>query len=185
MHFQSIILFLAFNLIGAQKVQKRSFEEILLAHSNPSEFANTHVTPGLKDREWFNSAHSVKAQDPPQSLAAKSDTGVTGFLKALFTTNGDNLTKEGKESLKKALEMVSDMAKSDPSDQQIQKDLQDLMQKAIKYGVAINTISIDASPSSPPTAATSSMPFTNATVKKPASQVHALLFSLFIHFVLL
>lgn len=102
------------------------------------------------------------APNPPQSLAAKADD--QGLLKAIFNsfsssaddttakTSMNSLSDEGKDSLRMAVKMTADIAKTDPS---FHQDSLDLIKYAKAQGLDTDLIIGGKSDASSPAITTS------------------------------
>ncbi|KAJ3318280.1 hypothetical protein HDV06_000723 [Boothiomyces sp. JEL0866] len=68
----------ALSFVFTAPVANPDTKEILLAHTNPGEFANVHSIAGLTDKNLFLAAHTPNAPNPPNSLAAQQAAGGAG-----------------------------------------------------------------------------------------------------------
>lgn len=122
------ILF-ATSLVLSSPVPLPDVKEILLAHTNPAEFAKVHSPAGLTDRALFKSAHNARAPNPPNSLAAgggkKKRSIESDALYASLWNPKDptKLNAQGQAALSSALQMMTKMSSVEPANAELLADL--------------------------------------------------------------
>ncbi|KAJ3357055.1 hypothetical protein HDU91_005457 [Kappamyces sp. JEL0680] len=133
------LLFAAIACVAAAPVAAPDVQEILLAHTNPSEFANVHSPAGLADRALFLAAHTPNAPNPPNSRggagagagagaggAAGAVGKITGLLGKLGLAKRQAMERSDQmdQAMTAALTMLEDMAQANPNDAQLQQALE-------------------------------------------------------------
>ncbi|KAJ3318281.1 Nucleoporin p58/p45, partial [Boothiomyces sp. JEL0866] len=80
-------LFFSIALTFAAPVPKPDIEEMLLAHTNPLEFANVH-TIGLLDMDLLLAAHTPNSPNPPNSMASELNKDFGKFMNGVSAIAG-------------------------------------------------------------------------------------------------
>ncbi|KAJ3256611.1 hypothetical protein HK103_005265 [Boothiomyces macroporosus] len=74
-------------LIFAAPAPKPDIEEMLLAHTNPLEFANVH-TIGLLDMDLLLAAHTPSSPNPPNSMASELNKDAGKLVNGISAVEG-------------------------------------------------------------------------------------------------
>lgn len=129
MNFSPYILF---TLVVSIPLPHPDIKEILLAHTNPGEFAKVHSPTGIADKALFKSGHNAQAPNPPNSLAAggkkkrdlKSDA--TLYASLWSKQHPSKLNAKGRAALSSALDMITKMNALEPADADLTANLMSL-----------------------------------------------------------
>ena len=137
-------MFAAVTLVASHPLPHPDIKEILLAHTNPGEFAKVHSPTGIADKALFKSGHNAAAPNPPNSLAAggKRKRDVVVKSDAIYASlwskeDPSKLNAKGQAALFSALDMITKMNALEPADADLAANLLSLQSFATQQNMLL------------------------------------------------